>query len=136
MVERSFLVSMLPVVKMNANFLHEELTKTMTNIEQASGRLKAVISDVNCTDQVCFKKYNTVEGKPWLTVEGTYLLYDFVHLIKNIRNLWLTEKTTQLKFEDQGKEYIADFQHVRALYKCEASNFFNMPIERQRVEPC
>ena len=56
-------------------------------------------------------------------------------------------KTTQLKFEDQGKEYIADFQHVRALYKCEESNFFTMsgldevsvypkPIERQRVEPC
>ena len=142
-----FLVSMLPVAKMNANFLHEELTKAMTSIEQASGRLKAVISDANRTNQACFKKYNTVEGKPWLTVEGTYLLYDFVHLIKNIRNLWLTEKTTQLKFEDQGKEYIADFQHVRALYKCEENNFFTMsgldevsvypkPIERQRIEPC
>ena len=96
----------------------------MTNIEQASGRLKAVISDANRTNEACFEKYNTIEGKLWLTVEGTYLLYDFVHLIKNIRNLWLTEKTTQFKFENQGKENIADFQHVRALYKCEESNFY------------
>ena len=111
---------------MNANSLHKELTKRMTRIEQASGRLKAVISDSNRTNQACFKKYNAVEGKPWLTVEETYLLYDFVHLIKNIKNLWLTEKTSQLKFENQGKEYIADFQHVTALHKCEESNFFTI----------
>ena len=70
-------------------FLALELTKTMISIERASGRLKAVISDAR-------RAITTVEEKPWLTVEGTYLLYDFVHLLKNIRNLWLTEKTTQL----------------------------------------
>ena len=84
---KTFLVSMLPVAKMTANFLHEELTKTMASIEQATGRLKAIMSDAPRPNQACFNKYNTVEGKPWLTIQGTYLLYDFVHLMKNIRNL-------------------------------------------------
>ena len=84
---KTFLVSMLPVAKMKANFLHEELSKTMASIEQATGRLKAIISDANRTNQACFKKYDTVEGKPWLTIQRIYLLYDFVHLMKNIRNL-------------------------------------------------
>ena len=48
--------------------------------------------------------YTFVPGKPWLTVDGKYLLYDFVHIIKNIRNLWLTEKTQELIFDDNSNQ--------------------------------
>ena len=113
---KTFLASIIPVAKLNANFLHKELSKTVNTIDEASGRLKAIISDANRTNQACFKKFDTLEGKPWLTVDGIYLLFDFVHLMKNIRNLWLTEKSSQLKFEDGGEEYIADFQHLRVLF--------------------
>ena len=51
---------MLPVAKMKTNILHEELAKTMASIEQATGRLKAIISDANRTNQACFNKYDTV----------------------------------------------------------------------------
>ena len=56
-----------------------------------------------------FKKYETVEGKSWLKVDGTYLLFDYVHLLKNIRNSWITEKTFQLHFEHDGKTMIPKF---------------------------
>ena len=59
-----FLINMLPVAQLNANFLSEELTKTMDAIKKSSGRLKAIICDGNRTNQACFKKFETIEGKP------------------------------------------------------------------------
>ena len=144
---KAFLVNMLPVAKLNTCFLYDEISKTMNSIEEASGRLKAIISDANRTNQACFKRFKIVEGKPWLTDQGVYLLYDYVHLMKNIRNLWITKKSSQLRFEDEGKEYIADFQHLRMLFDSEQKSLLKMsnldevsvypkPIERQRVGPC
>ena len=40
--------------------------------------------------------------KPWLTEDNKHLLFDYVHLLKNIHNLWLTEKTGELIFDDDG----------------------------------
>ena len=40
-----FLVNMLPVAKLNAKFLSEELIKTMNAIKHSSGKLKAIICD-------------------------------------------------------------------------------------------
>ena len=114
-----FLINMLPVAQLNANFLSEELTKTMDAIKNSSGRLKAIICDGNRTNQACFKKFETIEGKPWMSAQGIYLLFDFVHLLKNLRNLWITEKSLQLVFEDNGKEHLADFNLIKDLYKWE-----------------
>ena len=93
------------------------------------------------------KKFETIEGKPWLTVEGIYLIFDYVHLLKNIRNLWLTEKNGKLEFEDEEITLTADWQHLRDLYNEENGKFLKMsdldevavypkPIERQSVCTC
>ena len=37
--------------------------------------------------------------KPWCTKVDTFLLFDYVHLLRNIRNKWITEKTQELSFE-------------------------------------
>ena len=76
---------MIPVVKLNVKFFQEKVHQTIYNIEAASGKVKAIISDCNRINQSIFNQFKTVEGKPWLSVDGTYLLYDYVHLIKNIR---------------------------------------------------
>ena len=76
-----FFINMLPVGQLDANFLSEELTKTMDAIKNLSGRLKAIICDGNRTNQDCFKKIETIEGKPWMSAQGIYLLFDFVHLL-------------------------------------------------------
>ena len=36
--------------------------------------------------------------QPWLTRGGIYLLYDFAHFVRNIRNSTLTEKMKELVF--------------------------------------
>ena len=71
---QKFLINMLPVAQLNANFLSEELTKTMDAIKNSSGRLKAIICDGNHTNQDCFKKFETIEGKPWMSACSGYLL--------------------------------------------------------------
>ena len=43
-------------------------------------------------------------------------MYDYVHLLKSTWNLWLTEKTGKLEFEDEGLVLTADWQHLRDLY--------------------
>ena len=114
----------------------------MDAIKNSSVRLKALIWDGNRTNNACF--IETIEGKPWMSAQGIYLLFDFVHLLKSLRNLWITEKSSQLFFEDNGKEHLADFNHIKDLYKWEKKDRVKMseldevsvypkPIERQRM---
>ena len=70
--------------------------------------------------------YTFVPGKPWLAVDGKYLLYDFVHLIKNICNLWLTEKTQELIFDDNRVTRIAKWTHLKQLYNPESRSFLKL----------
>ena len=66
--------------------------------------------------------------KPWLSKDGQFLLYDYIHVAKGIRNSWLTEKTQTLAypiFDD--KENIkswefARWEHLVTLHKIEREN--------------
>ena len=82
-----------------------------------------------------------------LSVNGTYLLYGYVHLIKNIRVLWITEETCELKFQYENKFLVAKWHHLRNLFQYVVGAVLKMPklsetavnpksIERQRVSTC
>ena len=114
-----FLFKIIPVATLNAEFLREKVYQTIYNIEAAFGKVKAIISDGNRINQSFFNQFNTVERRPWLSVDGTYLLYDYVHLIKNIRNLRLTEKTGELKFQHENQFLVANWHHLRNLLQSE-----------------
>ena len=97
-------------------------------------------------NQAFIKSYETVPGKPWLTADNTYLIYDFVHLFKNIRNNWLTEKTGELRFVWDGVTRVAKWSHLKKLFKLEMHSIIKMsslreisiapkPVERQKVQP-
>ena len=142
-----FINKIIPVSKLNANYLHSQVDSSQNNIQQAGGKVKAIICDGNRTNQAFFKKYDTVPDQPWVTVDGTFLLYDFVHLIKNIRNLWLTETMGELIFDDEGTLRTAKWKVLRELFELESSSLVKMscltkisvypkPIERQRVQTC
>ena len=76
----SFAFKMLPVAKMDASFVFEQVKATIDMIREVEGDVKSVISDGNRTNQKFFKSFLTVPGKPWLTTDGIFLLYDYVHL--------------------------------------------------------
>ena len=61
-----------------------------------------------------FKLYPTLPEKPWLTEDNKHLLFNYVHLLKNIHNLWLTEKTGELIFDDDdGVRRVAKWDHFK-----------------------
>ena len=55
-----------------------------------------------------------------------YLLFDFVHLLKNIRNLWLTKKTRELVYSDNGIQRTGKWEHFKCLYQLESENFVKL----------
>jgi len=40
-------------------------------------------------------------NKSWLITGEIFLLFDYVHLIKNIRINWLTEESSELNFHQK-----------------------------------
>ena len=73
-----FLLKMIPVSKLNAEFLREKDYQTIYNIEAGSAKVKSIISDGNRINQSFSNQFKTIEGKPWWSVDGTYLLYDYI----------------------------------------------------------
>ena len=99
----TFVLKMIPVKGMKAEFLYEQVDQILKLIRSAGGKPSSIISDGNRVNKKFFKKFKTVDKKPWLTEDGMYLLFDSVHLIKCIRNNWITEKSSELAFEKDGK---------------------------------
>ena len=70
-----------------------------------------------------------------------FLLYDPVHLIKNIRNNFLTEKTQTLRFpveDDDGNEVWkeARWSNLRELHKFESEQIFkNSALTAEALNP-
>ena len=140
-----FLTKMIPVSNLTSEFLFNQVHVTLsTLLELCSTLVKAIVCDGNRVNQQFFKMFMTSPGKPWLTKSGTYLLFDYVHLLKNIRNLWLTEKTQELQFPHGGKLCTAIWSHLVQLHSYEqgkiaktsdldAVSIAPKPIERQRV---
>ena len=143
----TFLTRMLPVAKLNAEFLAEQINETIISIKTAGGTINSLICDNNRTNQKFFKSFPTALNKPWVTTEGLFLLFDYVHIIKNIRNNWLTEKSGELIFDDNGAQKTAKWSHLVKLYQLESGSLVKLsklnevaiapkPVERQSVASC
>ena len=113
-----FLSKMIPVSKLNSQFLMDQVSATTQVITSGGGQVKAIISDGNRTNQTFFKRHQTVPDKPWLTEDGKYLFFDNPHLLKCIRNLWLIEKTGESP--SPGVIRIAKWLHLKQLYDLES----------------
>ena len=99
----SFLSKMIPVTKMTSDFLREQIDQLMLAITESNGNVLALICDNNRTNQALFRKIPTIPKKPWRTPNDLFLLYDYVHIMKNIPNNWYTEPTRELVYDDAGK---------------------------------
>jgi hypothetical protein len=94
---------MIPVVGLDAKFQFEQVNSTLTLINEFGGKTISVIADGNRVNQSFFKMFDTVPGTPWVTTNGMFLLFDFVHLLKCIRNNWLTHSQPSLRHNDEKK---------------------------------
>ena len=119
-----FLWKMLPVCEIDSNFLFEQTNFLLSAIKAAGGNVVCIVWDGNRVNQAFFKKFET-DGVPWRTKDNIYLLYDFVHLLKNICNNWIIKKTQELEFYVVNEKKLPNGLIV-ALHKLESNQMIKM----------
>ena len=145
----SFLAKMIPVRKLDADFQYNQFKPLTESINsEDGGEVIAAILDGNRVNQKFFRMFASDPARPWYAKDfGFFLLYDYVHLLKCIRNNWLTEKLGELKYTWNGKEMVARWGDLVKLYELESNSLVQLsrlnyvavhpkPVERQRVSTC
>ena len=51
-----------------------------------------------------------------------FLIYDYIHIYKNLRNNWISESLKQLSFHIDGREYLACWSDIVNLYEEDEKN--------------
>ena len=122
-----FLTKLLPVSNLNADFLVNQSKPILEKItEQPDGEVLAIIADGNRVNQKFFRSLGNVKGKPWRKDEHTFLLHDYVHILKCIRNNWLTEKSGELSFGFNGVVQVAKWDDLKTHYDLECNCEFKL----------
>ena len=72
---------------------------------------------------------------PWLIENNKYLFFSYVHLLKNICNLWLTEKTEQI-FDYNGVKQVIEWAHLKQLYHIESERLVTfLDLDKISITP-
>ena len=116
-----FTVRVIPVEHLNAQQLREYLLEVITTVKHSGGRPVSVICD-NCP--LNQRVYKDLGGPGVVQVPNDtlqiYLVYDYVHIFKNIRNNWITEPQQELSFRLDGKDYKACWKDICRLYETDS----------------
>ena len=140
-----YIFRIYPVNKLNAQQLRPMLLEAANTVVQKGGHLLSLICD-NCTlNQATYKALGG-PGKVDLQPIGIsiFLLYDYVHIFKNIRNNWYTEPSKKLTFTVDNKDYLASWNDIETLYnadkvmpvrltKLTQASVYPKPLQRQSV---
>ena len=149
-----FIVKLIPVNKLTAEYQYDLVKKIIVAISKSGGKTVAVITDDNKVNQKFMKLFPTQPDTPWVTCESPdipdciFLLFDFVHIFKTIRNNWYTEKCQEICYQFPGMENsaIAKWKDLLRLFHLDEKNpvvkyahkltavaVSSKPIERQNV---
>ena len=140
-----YILRVRPVAKLNADDLKGILQEAMLAIVKPGGRVISLVCD-NCPTNVGVYRKLGGPGKVHLEIVGikVFLIFDYVHIFKNIRNKWITVINKLLSFEKDGKTFTASWADVQALYeedrlttlrltKLTHTSVFPKPLQRQSV---
>ena len=133
------------MAKLNSESLKNILLEAMYVIIKSGGSIISLICD-NCpTNQDVYGKQGG-PGKVHLEQLGVFifLVFDYVHIFKNVRNNWITVGNQMLSFVKDGKTYVTYWGDVRALYEEDRNTtlrltklirtaVFPKPLQRQSV---
>jgi hypothetical protein len=96
-------------------------------VQRSGGRPVSIICD-NCPlNQRLYKELDG-PGLVKLPDDGmkVYLVYDYVHIFKNLRNNWITEPQQELSFKMDGTEYKACWKDIRRLHEIDSKTPLRM----------
>lgn len=135
----SVMISVTPVHRLTADYQYGVVMEAAARVEKAGGHVLGSITDNHKVNQHFCKLFErqsetSAIAKHPLSEERTwFLLFDTVHLLKCIRNNWITEKTKQITLDDDAT---ASFEDVVQLYKEERDNILKTtPLTQSAVCP-
>ena len=135
----SVMISVTPVYRLTADYQFEVVLDAARRVEEAGGHVLGSITDNHKVNQQFCKIFDledpektAVAKHPLDGERAWFLLFDTVHLLKCIRNNWITEKTKQIQLGGQ----VASFQDVVQLYNEEKDNILKTtPLTQSAVYP-
>lgn len=126
-------VSLVPVKKLTSSELHELILKNLELLNVCGFRVLSIVSDNNRVNQGMFKSLcqnsNSSISFDYHSLP-VFVMYDPVHILKNIRNNWIN-----LKDADKAFNYIsfesntlktAKFSSIQTLYKNESNSMIKL----------
>ena len=124
---QTFVVKLLPNHKLTAQYQFDNTIQVIQLLHDCGGTVFAIINDNNRVNQLFFKLFTTTDPqKPWHAVSPVdpskplYLMYDSVHIFKNIRNNWIDEKLQTLRFVIGEETLEAKWSDLISLYTFES----------------
>jgi hypothetical protein len=133
------------VAKLNADQLKKLLINALLAVSNAGGTVVSCVCD-NCATNVSV--YNKFGGPGKVFMEAinrhVFLVFDYIHIFKNIRNNWITVSNKELTFMKDGIVYTARWADIEAVYnedrttsirltKLTYSSVYPKPLQRQSV---
>ena len=125
----SFIARLVPVTTLISEFLMEQLMMLLQTIQDAGGLVFLIMTNNLSVNQKLFNLLERIHTQKTVAtivhpVNNMYfklmtLAFDPTHMLKNIRNNWVTEKTQQLEFKDpdSGIIVIAKWSDLKSIYK-------------------
>ena len=128
---KPFVARLIPIYTLDGDMLFDQILKLINIIHEASGNVFLVMCDNLRANTRTFglfherlgslNEFSVNHPNSNVNIDRLYLLYAPVHLFKNIKNNWLTEKLQKLKFFIPGENetVIAEWNHIVQIYNSE-----------------
>lgn len=121
------IAALFPVKNLDASFLLDATMKVLKLLSEVGFEVVAIISDNNKVNVKLFKHLGkgvvtNFITNPFDESKKIFLLYDTVHILKNIRNNWLNEKSKTFiypSFTDHYNILSSNFRDIVNIYEYE-----------------
>ena len=133
--KKKFLVKLLPCSNLTAQYQFNSATEVVIQLEKCGATVLGLICDNNRVNESFFKFFTCFDpSEPWLVhspgekKHPFFLMYDPVHLLKNIRNNWHTDKTQTISYSlsPDGIKKEAHWDDLKDLYDLEQKQLVKM----------
>lgn len=127
----SFVVRLIPVHSLSPDFLTQQLLEVLQCVVESNGIPVNTVCDNHPTNRSAYRRLATDVNRPWIgsfihndCPQMIILLFDSVHLLKSIRNNWVTETNQRISMRLPGEEsyVVGKWSDIVSVYKKEKEN--------------
>ena len=140
-----YILCIYPVAKLDSGKLKEALLEALVVATNAGDTIISCVGD-NCKTNVAVYGKLGGPGKAFINAKNShiFLVFDYVHSLKNVRNNWITVPDKKMFFIKEGKIYVARLKDIEALYEEDRRNHIRLtkitytavypkPLQKQSV---